>query len=188
MELSSESTTQLEVLLFEGRNKLGGVISTKRAYDFLIEEGPDSFITTKPWALNLSGDCLSPELTTNEENRRVRCQTGKTYTCLMDFMLAPTRLLSFLTSVIYMARKLQKALETVLADPAKVMHRTSATRRFSESARSWVQPLISGITLPITIPEPWAFPQFLNWNRSTSVLRVFDQKNKNTLNLVRGAL
>ena len=52
-ELGREKNLDLEVLLLESAGRVGGVISTIEKEGFLIEEGPDSFITTKPWALDL---------------------------------------------------------------------------------------------------------------------------------------
>ena len=40
-------------MLLEASARLGGSIATERVGDFLVEAGPDSFITEKPWALHL---------------------------------------------------------------------------------------------------------------------------------------
>jgi oxygen-dependent protoporphyrinogen oxidase len=40
-------------ILIEARDRLGGVIATHQEGGFLIEGGPDSFITAKPWAEEL---------------------------------------------------------------------------------------------------------------------------------------
>jgi oxygen-dependent protoporphyrinogen oxidase len=42
-----------QVTLLESRPRLGGVIATKRERGWLLESGPDSFLTTKPAALDL---------------------------------------------------------------------------------------------------------------------------------------
>ncbi|PYV71556.1 MAG: protoporphyrinogen oxidase [Acidobacteria bacterium] len=44
---------QLEFALFESGPRFGGVIRTERVDDFLIEAGPDSFLTEKAWAADL---------------------------------------------------------------------------------------------------------------------------------------
>ncbi|MGH7337667.1 MAG: FAD-dependent oxidoreductase, partial [Myxococcota bacterium] len=36
--------------VLEARDRLGGTIGTERAGGFLIEAGPDSFLSEKPWA------------------------------------------------------------------------------------------------------------------------------------------
>ncbi|MBI2681999.1 MAG: protoporphyrinogen oxidase [Acidobacteriales bacterium] len=52
-----------EVTLFEASARVGGVIRTERVGDFLVECGPDSFVSAKPWAAELArelglGDAL----------------------------------------------------------------------------------------------------------------------------------
>ncbi len=43
----------LEVYLIEAGPRLGGKVLTEREDGFLVEGGPDAFLTTKPWALRL---------------------------------------------------------------------------------------------------------------------------------------
>jgi protoporphyrinogen/coproporphyrinogen III oxidase len=43
----------LSCTLIEARTRLGGVILTERVDDFVIEAGPDSLLTQKPWGLEL---------------------------------------------------------------------------------------------------------------------------------------
>src|SRR6185369_2880199 len=54
VELAIAAQTRVDVGLFEARHSLGGVIATAQIGDFLIEEGPDSFLSEKPWALALA--------------------------------------------------------------------------------------------------------------------------------------
>jgi oxygen-dependent protoporphyrinogen oxidase len=44
---------QLEYVIFESNARFGGVIHTERVDDCLLEAGPDSFLTEKPWAADL---------------------------------------------------------------------------------------------------------------------------------------
>ena len=53
IELNRERSFALDVLLLEASPRLGGSIATERIGDFLVEAGPDSFITEKPSALRL---------------------------------------------------------------------------------------------------------------------------------------
>jgi len=53
-ELSGERNHLLDVTLIEARDRLGGVIHTVKQDGFLIDSGPDNFITAKPWALALA--------------------------------------------------------------------------------------------------------------------------------------
>ena len=71
VELSRERERPLRFTLLEAGRRLGGVIETERQEDFLLELGPDSFISEKPWALALCRRLgLESELIgTNDENR-----------------------------------------------------------------------------------------------------------------------
>ena len=54
LELGAEHGFPLEVTVLEGRDRPGGVISTKEFEGFTVEEGPDSFLKSKPEAMALS--------------------------------------------------------------------------------------------------------------------------------------
>src|SRR6266478_8413692 len=43
----------VEYVLFESSPRFGGVIATERVENCLVEAGPDSFLTEKPWAADL---------------------------------------------------------------------------------------------------------------------------------------
>src|SRR5256885_16032943 len=43
----------VEYVLFESSSRFGGVILTERIKEYLVEAGPDSFLTDKPWAAEL---------------------------------------------------------------------------------------------------------------------------------------
>ena len=44
---------KLHITLIESRDRLGGVIQTDQLDGFIVEGGPDSFVSTKPWAVEL---------------------------------------------------------------------------------------------------------------------------------------
>ena len=52
-ELSRERELPLRFTLLEASGRLGGTIGTEHRDGFLLEHGPDSFISEKPWALAL---------------------------------------------------------------------------------------------------------------------------------------
>src|SRR4051812_29642261 len=68
--LKSDPTADLTIL--EAERRVGGIISTRFESGCVIEEGPDSFLTTKPWALELCHALKLEDqiLQTNETNRR----------------------------------------------------------------------------------------------------------------------
>ena len=49
VELRDTHTLPLTVHLIEAADRLGGSIETTHRDGFLLEGGPDSFITQKPW-------------------------------------------------------------------------------------------------------------------------------------------
>ena len=52
-ELSREREVPLRFTLLEASGRLGGTIGTEQRDGFLLEYGPDSLISEKPWALAL---------------------------------------------------------------------------------------------------------------------------------------
>lgn len=53
-QLAAERGMALEIQLFERESRLGGKILTDRVDGFIIEGGPDTFVSTKPWGLALA--------------------------------------------------------------------------------------------------------------------------------------
>ncbi len=59
------------VLVYERQARLGGNIQTERDQGFVFDAGPDSFLRTKPWALELSQELhLESELITAQKESR----------------------------------------------------------------------------------------------------------------------
>jgi oxygen-dependent protoporphyrinogen oxidase len=53
LEQARRQGAALEYVLYEAGERLGGVLRTERVDDCLVEAGPDSFLTEKPWAAEL---------------------------------------------------------------------------------------------------------------------------------------
>jgi oxygen-dependent protoporphyrinogen oxidase len=51
---AAASGSPLQVSLFESSNRLGGIVHTVREGGFIIETGPDAWLTAKPWASDLA--------------------------------------------------------------------------------------------------------------------------------------
>ncbi|MGH7908658.1 MAG: protoporphyrinogen oxidase, partial [Thermodesulfobacteriota bacterium] len=154
VELRLEKNLPLELILLEGSGRLGGAIATRHIDGFLIEEGPDSFITTKPWALSLCRRIgLEPKLIpTNDAYRRTFVVHRGRLLPIPDgfFMLAPTQFFSFVRSPLFSWRgKLRIALDLVLPRAPRQDDESLASfvsRRLGREALERVaQPLISGI-------------------------------------------
>jgi oxygen-dependent protoporphyrinogen oxidase len=77
----ARSGADVEVVLFESSSRLGGIVETVREGGFVIECGPDAWVTEKPWASELAEDLgLSDEVIPSNDAQR------KTYV-LMDRQL-----------------------------------------------------------------------------------------------------
>lgn len=60
-----------EYALFEASGRLGGVIRTERQDGFIIEAGPDSFLSEKPWAAQLCRDAgIGGDLLPSSDHQR----------------------------------------------------------------------------------------------------------------------
>jgi len=113
---------QIEELLIEARDRVGGSIQTVRVEGFLIEGGPDSFITEKPEAQGLCralglGDSL---LGSNDTARRTYILHHGRLIPLPDglMLLVPTRVWPMLTTPLLPLRaKLAMAAELFAKPP-----------------------------------------------------------------------
>src|ERR1700756_2829242 len=72
VERSAGSRRPLEVVVVEAKDRIGGAIWTRRVDGFTLEGGADSFITNKPWALDLCRSLGLGEqiLATDPQHRR----------------------------------------------------------------------------------------------------------------------
>src|SRR6516165_8049966 len=52
-ELCRRDKRALDLVLFEAGTRLGGVVGTRTIAGYRVETGADSFITNKPWAVDL---------------------------------------------------------------------------------------------------------------------------------------
>ena len=104
-ELQNEKNLDIEVILIEKSNKLGGAVTTIKKDGFLIELGPDMFFTKRPWALNLSKRVgLEDELIeTNESKRGTYVLWKKKLVPVPEgfLMLAPSKMIPFLITPLF---------------------------------------------------------------------------------------
>ena len=72
VERRRELNLNAEILLLEASPRLGGVIQTDTREGFLLEAGPDCFISEKPEAMSLARrlGIDSHLISTNEKHRR----------------------------------------------------------------------------------------------------------------------
>ncbi|HEU4343482.1 MAG TPA: protoporphyrinogen oxidase [Candidatus Binatia bacterium] len=153
-ELSKEKSLELDILLLEASPRLGGTIASERVGEFLVEAGPDSFITEKPWALRLCERLgLAPRLlSTQAAYQKIHVVHRGKLEALPEgfFLLAPTRFWPFVQTPLFSwSGKLRMACEMFLPR-GKIGQDESlgsfVRRRFGNEALERVaQPLVGGI-------------------------------------------
>ena len=116
LEEKRRAGVPLEYVLYEAHPRLGGVLVTERVEGCLIEAGPDSFLTEKPWAADLCrqiglGDQL---IGSNDSQRKTYVLTkGKLVVMPEGLMfMVPTKILPTIFSPLFSVRtKLRMAQE-----------------------------------------------------------------------------
>jgi len=167
---TSAARRPVEVIVVEARDRIGGAIWTDRVDGFTIEGGADSFITNKPWAVDLCRELgLGDQLIgTDDRNRRsFVVRGGKLLPVPEGFVLmAPSRLAPLLASPILSLRgKLRMLMDLVIprkVDDADESLAAFVRRRLGREALDrLVQPLVGGIytadpnelSLQATLPQ-----------------------------------
>ncbi|MDG3002763.1 protoporphyrinogen oxidase [Paludisphaera mucosa] len=162
----------VEVVVLESKDRVGGVIATDHRDGFMLERGPDSFITNKPWAmdlcrrLNLDDQLIEADPT---YRRSFVVRKGKLAAVPEGFVLmAPHRLAPVLSSPILSLRgKLRLLAEALIPrreGPGEESLAAFARRRLGREAFDrLVQPLVGGIYTgdPNNLSLRATLPQFL---------------------------
>src|SRR5579863_3121957 len=96
-EQRRDSSLELEYVLYESSPRLGGVLRTEIVDRCVVEAGPDSFITEKPWAADLCralglGDQL---IGSNDADRKTYILTGGHLVEMPDglMFMVPTKIM-----------------------------------------------------------------------------------------------
>ena len=142
----------LDVVLLEAGPHLGGTIATERTGGFVLEGGPDSILTEKPWAVALAERIGLPLVGTRAGERRTFVARGRRLLPLPEgfLLMAPTDLRALACSPLFSWRgKLRMALDLVLPrGPAREDESLAdfVRRRLGREALERVaQPLVGGI-------------------------------------------
>jgi protoporphyrinogen/coproporphyrinogen III oxidase len=116
LEEKRRAGAPLEYVLFERDPRLGGVLVTDRVDGCLVEAGPDSFITEKPWAADLCrkiglGDQL---IGSNDSERKTYILVNGKLVVMPDglMFMVPTKILPTVFSPLFSLRtKMRMAAE-----------------------------------------------------------------------------
>jgi oxygen-dependent protoporphyrinogen oxidase len=175
VELAGERGQALEVTLLEARDRLGGTIASERVGGFLVEAGPDSFLSEKPWALALCKrlGVESRLVRTDDRFRKVFVWfRGRLHPLPDGFqLLAPTRLGPLLASSLFSwSGKLRMALDLLLPRGGggdESLGSFVRRRLGAEALERVAQPLVAGIYTadPDELSLAATMPRFLEMER-----------------------
>jgi len=182
IELSRERKQQIQITLLEAGSRLGGVIQTEHRDGFLLERGPDSFISEKPEALALTHrlDLDAQLIQTNPLHRRsFIVKRGRLRPVPEGFqLLAPTRIWPFITTDIFsLAGKLRMSADLLLPrksangnidEPEDESLASFVRRRLGrEALERMAQPMVGGIYTadPENLSLRATMPRFLQMER-----------------------
>ncbi|MGH9555071.1 MAG: protoporphyrinogen oxidase, partial [Terriglobales bacterium] len=145
----------LEYTFYEGSPRLGGVIRTERTSDgFLVEAGPDSFLSEKPWARDLCRELgIEDQLIgSNDAARQTWILAGGRLHPLPEGLqfLVPTRLWPILTTGLFsLGTKLRIAAESFQRPRTTTGDESAAAfveRHFGrEMVERLADPLLAGV-------------------------------------------
>jgi oxygen-dependent protoporphyrinogen oxidase len=175
VERAREQRRPLELTVLEGADRVGGTIQTEQRDGFLVEGGPDSFLSEKPWALALCQRIGLEErlMRTDDRVRRTFVVWGGRLHPLPEGfqLLAPTRLAPLLASGLFSwPGKLRMACDLVLprgGDPDESLGAFVRRRLGREALERVAQPLVAGIYTadPDELSLSATMPRFVEMER-----------------------
>ena len=154
LEQRRRAGVPLEYVLYESSSHLGGVISTEFVDGCVVEAGPDSFLTEKPWAADLCREVgLEDQLISSNDTER------KTYILLKGrlvpipdglMFMVPTRILPVVFSSLFSPLTKFRIAREWFHSPASSDQDESVAefveRHYgSELVERLVDPLLSGV-------------------------------------------
>ena len=179
LERSHESGEEVDLTLLEASGRTGGIVQTRERGGFLLESGPDSFISEKPTALDLAKrlGLESHLIETNAHHRRsFIVRQGRLLPVPEGFhLLAPSRFWPFVKSDIFSWKgKARMALDLLL--PRRQENGSNADeslaqfvrrRLGTEALERMAQPMVGGIYTadPEQLSLRAAMPRFLEMER-----------------------
>ncbi len=191
--LATESVKRgisLDLKLLEAGDRVGGAIHTSRQDGFIIEHGPDVFISTKPWAKALSEELGIADqfLSTNPTERRsFVLRKGQLHPVPDGFyLMAPASFWPFVKTPIFSwGAKLRMGLDWVLprrrSDGDESLEGFIRRRLGKEAFTRIAQPMIGGIYTADgkDLSLKATMPQFLEMERKHgSIIKALAARKK----------
>lgn len=154
LEEHRRTGADVEYVLYEASSRLGGVLRTEYADGCVVEAGPDSFISEKPWAADLCrtlglGDQL---IGSNDADRKTYILTRGRLVEMPDglMFMVPTKILPTGLSPLFSWKTKLRMASELLHPPRAVDHDESVAafveRHYgSEMVDRLADPLLSGV-------------------------------------------
>jgi len=129
----------VEFTLYEASTRLGGIVETVRRDGFVVECGPDSWVTEKPWARELAVELgLEDEIIpSNDRLRKTYIVRGRELVAMPDGMrmMVPTKWEPLLSSPLFS----WQARLAYLREPKRAEELKAAVPEADESVASFVR-------------------------------------------------
>jgi len=154
IEEKRQSGTEVEYVLFESSARLGGVLVTDHVDGCLVEAGPDSFLTEKPWAADLCRKVgLGDQLIGSNDSERKTYIVAKGKLVVMPdglMFMVPTKILPTVMSPLFSVRTKMRMAAEWFHPPRKAEEDETVAemvRRHygSEMVDLLADPLLSGV-------------------------------------------
>jgi protoporphyrinogen/coproporphyrinogen III oxidase len=190
--LAETKSLPIQPLLLEASPRAGGIVATTSREGFLLEHGPDCFLSEKPRGVGLCRELgLGDQLIgTRTEHRRSFILSSNRLQPIPEgfYLLGPSKVLPFLSSpLMSVGGKLRAMIEPLIPSRNAEDDESLASfvkRRFGhEMLERFAQPLVGGIYAadPETLSLQATFPQFLEMERKEgSVLRGLRKRSQAT--------
>jgi oxygen-dependent protoporphyrinogen oxidase len=205
IELSNDHKQQTQITLLEASSRLGGAIQTESRDGFLLERGPDSFISEKPEALSLARRLgIDSKLieTTSQHRRSFIVRSSRLRPVPEGFqLLAPSQIWPFVTTDIFsLAGKLRMSADLFLPrksangntdEPEDESLASFVRRRLGrEALERMAQPMVGGIYTadPEKLSLRATLPRFLEMESEhrSIILGMWRKGRKQTATEQRG--
>ncbi len=154
LEEKRQSGTPVEYVLFESSPRLGGVLVTDHVDGCIIEAGPDSFLTEKPWAADLCGKIgLGDQLIgSNDSERKTYILARGKLVVMPDglMFMVPTKIMPTVFSPLFSVRTKMRMAAEWFHPPRKASEDETVAQMVerhygSEMVDLLADPLLSGV-------------------------------------------
>lgn len=191
LKRAADEGRPIEWVLIEKEHRLGGKILTERMGEFIIDGGPDCFLSEKPWVAQTAArlgisDRLLP---TNDSRKRTFIYSEGRFHELPDgiMMMVPTKIMPFLTTSLFSwPGKIRMGMDLVIPKKAGEDDETLASfvrrRLGQECLEKLAEPMVAGVHAsdPESMSLRATFPRFLQMEQKYgSLIRAFLAARRN---------